>query len=73
MVEVRWTPQSIEDIGNVAEFISKDSRKYALIQVQYFFEAAEILENFPKSGRIVPELDNKDIRELIVGFYRYKR
>ena len=70
MVEVRWTSQSIEDIGNIAEFISKDSRKYALIQVQDFFEAAEILENFPKSGRIVPELDNKDIRELIVGFYR---
>ena len=70
MVEVRWTPQSIADIGSIAEFISKDSRKYALIQVQDFFEAAEILENFPKSGRIVPELDNKDIRELIVGFYR---
>jgi len=70
MVEVRWTPQSIEDIENIAEYISKDSMKYAFIQVQDFFEAAEILENFPKSGRIVPELANKDIRELIVGFYR---
>lgn len=70
MVEVRWTPQSIEDIENIAEYISKDSMKYSLIQVQDFFEAAEILENYPKAGRVVPELGNRNVRELIVGFYR---
>ena len=70
MVEVRWTPQSLEDIENIAEYISNDSMKFAIIQVQDFFEAAEILENFPKAGRVVPELSNRDVRELIVGFYR---
>jgi toxin ParE1/3/4 len=70
MVEVIWTIQSIEDIENIAAYIAKDSEKYAQIQVQDFFEATKTLEEFPKAGRVVPELNNKDIRELIVGFFR---
>jgi len=70
MVEVIWTIQSIEDIENIAEYIAKDSERYAQVQVQDFFEATKALEEFPKSGRIVPELNNKDIREIFVGFYR---
>lgn len=70
MVEVTWTLQSIEDIENIASYIAKDSEKYAQIQVQDFFEAAEMLEEYPKAGLIVPEINNKHIREIIVGFYR---
>ncbi len=62
MVEVRWTLQAIEDIAN---YIAKDSSKYAVIQVEDFFEAALILENYPYSGRIVPEVGSKEIRELL--------
>ena len=70
MVEIRWSPQSLEDLENIAEYISKDSMKFALIQVQDFFEAAAVLGTYPKVGRIVPELGNKSVRELIVGVYR---
>jgi len=70
MAEVRWTQQSIEDIENIAAYISKDSKKYAVIQVQEFFEAATILESYPRAGRIVPEVGDKNIRELIIGSYR---
>jgi len=68
MVDVNWTIQSINDIENIAEYIAKDSAKYA--QVQDFFAAAKILEEFPKAGRIVPEFNKRNIREIIVGFYR---
>ena len=70
MAEVIWSIQSVEDIENIAEFISRDSARYAQIQVHEFFEAAQVLEKFPTSGRIVPELNDKNIREIIVGFYR---
>ncbi len=70
MVEVKWTEQSIEDINNIAEFISKDSVKYARLQVNIFFETCKILEQFPNAGRIVPETGKVNIRELIVGSYR---
>jgi toxin ParE1/3/4 len=70
MAEIRWTPQAIEDIENIAKYIANDSPKYAAIQVEEFFDTALILVDFPHSGRIVPEIGNKNIRELIVGFYR---
>ena len=70
MVEVRWTVQAKDDIENIAEYIARDSEKYAEIQVQRFLEATEILTTFPKTGRIVPETDIETIRELIVGNYR---
>ena len=34
------------------------------------FEVIERLESFPESGRIVPELNRKKIREIILGNYR---
>jgi addiction module RelE/StbE family toxin len=70
MAEIRWTDQSLIDIENIAEFISKDSERYASIQVERFFEETEILKTFPQSGRIVPEINNKHIREIILGNYR---
>ncbi len=70
MAEIKWTFQSIEDIDNIAEFIAKDSMKYALIQVEDFFDAVTILQTNPKSGRIVSELNDTNVREIIVGLYR---
>jgi len=70
MVEVNWTDQAIDDISNIAKFIAKDSEKYATIQTQIFFARVRILEKIPFAGRIVPDSDNKLIRELILGNYR---
>ena len=70
MVEVKFTDQSLADIENIAKFIASNSEKYAKIQVQRFFERIEILETNPLSGRIVPEINDKSIRELVMGNYR---
>jgi len=70
MVEVRWTDKSLDDIQSIAEFIGKDSEKYAFIQVKKIFEAENILTHYPKSGRVVPELARDNIREIIRGNYR---
>lgn len=70
MAEIRWTDLALSDIENIAEFIAKDSETYARIQVERFFEETEILVSFPLSGRIVPELKDKNIREIVFGSYR---
>jgi addiction module RelE/StbE family toxin len=70
MVEINWTDQALQDIDNIAEFISKDSLKYAKIQTQLFFDRVEVLYSKPEIGRIVPEIHKKKIRELILGNYR---
>jgi toxin ParE1/3/4 len=68
--EVRWTLSALEDIENIAEFIAKDSKHWAFIQVEKFFLRSEILETHPLAGRVVPEIGNESIRELIEGNYR---
>ena len=70
MVTIIWIDQAIEDIDNIAEYISQDSIKYASITVDKIFRRAEILKDHPKAGRIVPETNKESIRELIEGNYR---
>ena len=70
MVMVVWTEFAIEDLRSIHEYISKDSKRYADRFVEKLFERVDQLENFPKSGRIVPEFNSASIRELIEGNYR---
>lgn len=70
MAWVRWTPQSVNDIEQIAEYIAKESQLYASIQTERFFEAVKILEEQIHAGRIVPEIDDYTVREIINGYYR---
>ena len=70
MARLNWTDLSIEDLINIAEFISKDSIKYSVIQIRRIRERARLLKTQPFLGRIVPETKDESIRELILGNYR---
>ena len=70
MAKVIWTELSLADLRNIYEFISKDSIFYAARQIEKIVERVEQIENFPDSGRIVPEFNNNSLRELIEGNYR---
>lgn len=70
MVEVRWTPQATEDLDSIVEFIARDSPQYARLFVLDIFQTVERISKFPQSGRVVPELNNPVVREVILGHYR---
>jgi plasmid stabilization system protein ParE len=70
MAQVKWTKNAIEDIYNVMEYLRHYSDRYAEAFADKIFERTEILERFPRSGRIVPEFENENIRELIHTSYR---
>lgn len=70
MAEVRWTPQAAEDLDAAAAYIAQDSPHYASLFVLQIINAVERLDRFPQSGRIVPESDNREIREILHGNYR---
>lgn len=70
MAKVKWTPLSLDDIEAIAKFIARDSMYYARMFTVNVFKAVDRLEMFPGSGRIVPELNHKEIREIIIGNYR---
>ena len=68
--ELVYSHEALEDMESIADFIEKDSPIYAKAVVSKFFERADILLEFPKIGRVVPELKREDIRELFVYSYR---
>ncbi len=70
MVQISWTFQAKNDLRAIAEYISKDSKRYAKLQVIRLKERTNILKTQIRSGRIVPEINQNEIRELIEGNYR---
>lgn len=70
MAEVIWTPGALEDIDAIASYIALDSAVRARQQVLRILSAEELLELYPGSGRMVPEMRSKVYREVIVPPYR---
>jgi len=72
MAEIRWTIQAADDLEGIANFISADSEHYARLLAVYILEAVERAGAFPESGRVVPETNTPEIREIPLGNYRIK-
>jgi len=70
MVKVVWTDLAIEDLKSIHAYISRDSKFYADRYVDKLIRRIDQLQNYPQSGRVVPEFGKEDIRELIEGNYR---
>ena len=70
MAEVRWTPQALDDLEAVCLFIARDAPPVAAIFAQQAFGATNRLVGFPESGRIVPEMNDSNFREIMFGNYR---
>jgi toxin ParE1/3/4 len=70
MAEVMWTDTAIQDLNDIAEYIAKDSVRYAEITTEELFYATDILERYPNAGSKVPEFDNESVRQLVRGSYR---
>jgi toxin ParE1/3/4 len=67
---VKWSRPARIDLKQIHDYIAKDSGYYAKRVVQSIVEKTEELIDFPKIGRIVPEIDDPNIRELFVYSYR---
>ena len=70
MAEILWTLGAVEDLEGIAEYISRDSGVYASVFVSKLVQSVEKLMEFPLIGRIVPEFEDKNLREIIVNDYR---
>ena len=70
MTRVVWTLRAVENIEAIRGYIARSSPRYAALHAERLFAAADRLRQFPESGRIVPELQRSDVREIIVGSYR---
>jgi plasmid stabilization system protein ParE len=69
-VKITWSPLAIDRVAEIAKYIAQDSPNSAQKWVESTFKIVERLEQFPKSGRIIPEIMQDDFREIIHGNYR---
>lgn len=70
MVNVNWTDLALRTLDDIYDYIARDAPVYAEHFVQQLFSAVDRLEEFPLSGRHVPEAERDDIREVIFQHYR---
>ncbi len=54
MVKVNWTLQSVSDLENIADFISRDSRKFAAIQVRRIIGRTKTIKKSAVFRKICP-------------------
>lgn len=70
MVQINWTKLALTDLKEIHDYIARDSRKYAKLQVIRIRSQTTVLKKQTSLGRIVPEIRENNIRELIFGNYR---
>ncbi len=70
MALIIWTENALNDINNIASYISKDSEFYAKQFVRKLINATLKLESFPKIGKIIRELPLSHYREIFYKIYR---
>ena len=70
MAQISWTKKSLKDLRAINDYISLDSSFYAARFISKLISRVDQLVEFPESGRMVPEKNVHEIRELIEGNYR---
>ncbi len=69
-MKILWSPLAVERASEISEYISQDNPTAAAKWVETIFKKVEQLKLSPQSGRVVPEVNDTEIRELIYGNYR---
>jgi toxin ParE1/3/4 len=67
---VIWADPAKFDLRAIHVFIASDSKYYAKKVVQDIMDRTNILKEYPRSGRKVPEIDDENIREIFMYSYR---
>lgn len=65
-----WSQEALDDIDNIAQYISRDSLYYAQQVVEKLFDLGDQIPDNPQSGRVVPELNDINVRERFMFSYR---
>ena len=67
---VIWADPAKSDLRAIGDFIASDSKYYAKKVVLDILDKTNFLEEYPRIGRKVPEIDDENIREIFAYSYR---
>ena len=69
-MRVVWSPVALRRVEEIVDHLSSDRPGAAAEWAEGLFDLVGRLKAFPDRGRMVPELGQSSIRELIYGDYR---
>ena len=67
---VDWSDRALEDVENAYEYFLERSPDYAARFLSAIERAADSLAELSERGRVVPELEASQLRELIIEKHR---
>jgi len=65
-MKVEWSDCARDDLDDLVRYISRDSAFYARRFAERIVLSTRRLQHFPESGRMIPEAEDKTLREIIV-------
>ena len=65
-----WSPAARDDLHDIVVFIARDNPERAMSCGYQLMSETDRLQNFPELGRIVPEYENQQLREIVFRPYR---
>ena len=69
-MNVHWTDTAQGHLDAIYQYIAQNSPEYAKLMVDRLTQRSQQIGSFPQSGRVVPEYESDQIREVIEGSYR---
>lgn len=69
-MRIIWSPLAVDRASEIADYIAQDKSSAAEKWIDTVFSKVEQLKSSPEIGRIVPEINDSQFRELIYGNYR---
>ena len=69
-MRVVWTDEALKHLDSIYHYIAQDNPYYGRRVVDKLTHRTEQLIRFPQSGRLTPEYETEDLRELIEFPYR---
>ena len=69
-MKVNWTAAAPAQLHDIHTFVGRSSPRYATKVVDRLTRRSQQIATFPRSGRIVPEANDVNIREVLEGPYR---
>jgi toxin ParE1/3/4 len=69
-VKIFWSPLAVERLEDIYNYIAEDNVSAAQKMINSIFQKVETLSKNPTRGRIVPESNKEELREVFKGEYR---
>ena len=66
-MKIRFLLSALEDMKEIKTFISQDNPKAAIKLLKKIKESTNRLGKYPYSGRMIPESQEPNLREIIIG------